>query len=48
MAIQGHTSGVFARARNLIDRVISPATRSQFYNDVGTFSNEKPILAVRI
>lgn len=45
MAIQQRASGIFARAQKLVDSVVSPETRGQFYNNVGTFSHEQPLLA---
>ena len=46
MAIQQQKSGMFARAQALIDLVVSPSTRQQFYSNIATFSNEQPLLAV--
>jgi hypothetical protein len=46
MAIQQRASGVFARAQSLVDRVVSPDTRGQFYSNVNTFAHEQPLLFV--
>jgi membrane protein implicated in regulation of membrane protease activity len=46
MAIQQSASGVFARAQSLVDRAVSPETRSQFYSNTNTFAHEQPILFV--
>ncbi|TAQ87994.1 hypothetical protein B7494_g3676 [Chlorociboria aeruginascens] len=46
MAIQQQkTSGIFARIQRLIDRVVTPETRSQFFSNVSTFAHEQPFLA---
>jgi len=45
MAIKERASGLFGRVQGLIDRVVNPETRSQFYSNVSNFANEQPILA---
>lgn len=39
-------SGLFIRAQNLVDRVVSPEARQKCYSNVKTFASEQPILAV--
>jgi len=45
MAVKDRASGLFARGQQLVDRVVTPQTRSQFYSNVGTFATEQPLLA---
>ena len=46
MGVRNTASGVFGRAQQLADRIVSSDTRSQFYSNVATFANNQPILAV--
>jgi len=41
-------SDVFARAQRLLDSVVTPETRKQFYNNISAFANEHPLLATFI
>ncbi|TVY65637.1 hypothetical protein LSUE1_G006975 [Lachnellula suecica] len=46
MAIQQTASGIFAYVQSLVDRVVSPSTRQNIYNNTGSFAKEQPLLAV--
>jgi hypothetical protein len=48
MAIQERASGIFTRVQKLVDRVVSPDARQQFYTNTSAFANEQPLLAVSI
>lgn len=37
----------FSRVLRLVDSVIAPETRQQFYNNISAFAGEHPLLAVR-
>jgi hypothetical protein len=39
-------SGVYGRVVSLVDRVVSPETRSELYTNISGFSHEQPLLAV--
>ncbi|RDW60094.1 hypothetical protein BP5796_11700 [Coleophoma crateriformis] len=38
-------SGLFIRAQNIVDRVVSPEARQKSYDNVKSFATEQPILA---
>ncbi|KAH6682012.1 hypothetical protein B0J14DRAFT_695483 [Halenospora varia] len=44
MAIQKRISGLFGYAQSFLDRVVDPSTREKTYNNILTFSQEKPLL----
>jgi hypothetical protein len=46
MGIQELAGGVYARAQDLSDRVVTRDTREQFYTNISAFANEQPFLAV--
>jgi hypothetical protein len=46
MANQQRVSGIYARVQSLVDRVISPATRKQYYDKTTAFAQEQPLLFV--
>ena len=46
MGVKNTVSGVIGRVERLVNRVVSPDTRSQFYTNIATFANAQPILAV--
>ncbi|RFU33021.1 hypothetical protein B7463_g3322, partial [Scytalidium lignicola] len=39
---------MFNRAQRLLDRVVTPETRGQFYSNISAFANEHPFLATFI
>lgn len=39
-------SGLVAKVQSLVNRIVSPDTRHQFYSNVNDFATEKPLLAV--
>ncbi|KAH8595857.1 hypothetical protein B0O99DRAFT_144880 [Bisporella sp. PMI_857] len=45
MAIRDIPAGILARIQALVDRVVKPETRSQFYASIQTFATDQPILA---
>ncbi|KUJ20882.1 uncharacterized protein LY89DRAFT_638534 [Mollisia scopiformis] len=44
MAVQQRTSGVLARIQSLLNGIISPETRERYWNKIGTFAQEQPLL----
>ncbi|KAH8815573.1 hypothetical protein F5884DRAFT_182918 [Xylogone sp. PMI_703] len=42
------TYSMFSRAQRLLDRVVTPETRGQFYSNISAFANEHPFLATFI
>jgi hypothetical protein len=48
MAIQQRASGIFAGVQSLVDKVVSPETRKQYYDKTTAFAHEQPLLFVCI
>lgn len=48
MAAQQRAPGIFARIQSLVDKVVSPSTREQYYKSTTTFAKEQPFLFVSI
>jgi len=44
MAIQQRASGAFARGQSLVDKVVSPEARKQYYDKTMAFAHEQPLL----
>ncbi|KAH8658686.1 hypothetical protein BGZ60DRAFT_566990 [Tricladium varicosporioides] len=44
MAIQNRVSSLLRYAQSLLDGVVDPSTRQKAYNNILTFSQEKPLL----
>jgi hypothetical protein len=46
MGLQERAGGVYARAQDLSDRVVSRDKRERFWANISAFANEQPFLAV--
>jgi hypothetical protein len=46
MAVQQRASGILARFQSLVDKMISPDTRSEYYSKIIAFAQDQPILFV--
>ncbi|KAE9379297.1 hypothetical protein N431DRAFT_397538 [Stipitochalara longipes BDJ] len=44
MGIQQRTSGLIARIQSLVDKVVSPDTRKEYYSKAVAFAQDQPIL----
>lgn len=44
--VRRRSSSLLASGQDLLDRIIAPSTRQQAYDNVSSFSQEKPLLAV--
>lgn len=44
MAVQQRASGILARFQSLVDKMISPDTRSEYNNKIIAFAQDQPIL----
>lgn len=44
MAVQQRASGMFARIQSLVDKLVSPSKREQYWNSTTTFAQEQPLL----
>jgi len=47
MGIQQRASGVVARIQSLVDKVVSPDARKEYYSKTVAFAQDQPILFVR-
>ena len=48
MAVRDIPSNLIARAQSLLNTVVKPDTRQQFYTNISAFANDQPILAVSL
>jgi hypothetical protein len=46
MAVSQRASGILARFQSLVDKMISPDTRSEYYSKIIAFAQDQPILFV--
>jgi len=46
MAIQQRASGILARIQSLVDRIVSPDARKEYYYKIVAFAQDQPLLFV--